>query len=122
MIFRILSFHYRLCINMIYSFMRLLLFFDLPMHNKKEIKIYTQFRKYLIQNGYLMVQYSVYCKLFANREAAVKHVQILKRNIPAKGIVHVMLVTEKQYARMEILIGGKSVQEKLAGSKAFVKL
>lgn len=33
---------------MIYEFMRLVLFFDLPMKTKKEVKIYTHFRKYLI--------------------------------------------------------------------------
>ena len=36
---------------MIYEFMRLVLFFDLPMKTKKEVKIYTHFRKYLIKNG-----------------------------------------------------------------------
>lgn len=64
---------------MIYEFMRLVLFFDLPMKTKKEVKIYTHFRKYLIKNGYMMMQFSVYCKIFPNREAAVKHVNILKR-------------------------------------------
>lgn len=107
---------------MIYEFMRLILFFDLPMHTKNEIRIYNKFRKYLIQNGYLMMQFSVYCKLFPNREAAVKHIQILKRNIPTKGLVHIMMITEKQYERIEILVGNQSRQEELAGSKAYVKL
>ena len=40
---------------MIYEFMRLVLFFDLPMKTKKEVKIYTHFRKYLIKNGYMMM-------------------------------------------------------------------
>ena len=67
---------------MIYDFMRLILFFDLPVMTKTDRRNYALFRKYLIQNGYMMMQFSVYCKIFPNREAAVKHVNILKKNIP----------------------------------------
>lgn len=102
--------------------MRLILFFDLPMNTKQEIKVYTKFRKYLIQNGYMMMQFSVYCKLFANREAAIKHVQILRRNVPLKGQIRLMLVTEKQYANIEIIVGGKSYQEELVSDDFFIKI
>lgn len=102
--------------------MRLILFFDLPMNTKQEIKVYTKFRKYLIQNGYMMMQFSVYCKLFPNREAAIKHVQILKRNVPLRGQIRLMLVTEKQYANIEIIVGGKSYQEELISDDFFIKL
>lgn len=107
---------------MIYDFMRLILFFDLPMKTKKEVKVYTSFRKYLIKEGYIMMQYSVYCKIFANRDAAVKHVNILKTNVPKDGEIRVMVVTEKQYARMEIIVGGKSKQEELVNNNSFIKL
>ena len=80
---------------MIYDFMRLILFFDLPVVSKEDRRIYATFRKYLIKNGYIMMQYSVYCKIFANREAAVKHVNILQRNVPQKGQIRILLVTEK---------------------------
>lgn len=70
---------------MIYDFMRLILFFDLPMVTKEDVKIYTSFRKYLIQNGYMMMQYSVYCKIFPNRDAASNHVQKLKSKVPKEG-------------------------------------
>ena len=90
---------------MIYEFMRLILFFDLPVTTKKDRKTYAQFRKYLIQNGYMMMQYSVYCKIFANREAAVKHVANLEKSVPKKGQIRLLLVTEKQYAKIEIITG-----------------
>lgn len=67
---------------MIYEFMRLVIFFDLPMTTKKEKRVYSRFRKYLIKNGYMMMQYSVYCKIFPNRDAAVKHVSILRKMFP----------------------------------------
>ena len=102
--------------------MRLILMFDLPTTSKKEIKVYTKFRKYLIENGYIMMQYSVYCKIFANREAATQHIKILKRNTPTKGQIRIMLVTEKQYANIEIIVGGKSIQEETVNSNSFIEL
>ena len=45
---------------MIYDFMRLILFFDLPVVSKEDRRIYATFRKYLIKNGYIMMQTSVY--------------------------------------------------------------
>lgn len=107
---------------MIYNFMRLIIFFDLPVVSKADRKAYASFRKYLITNGYLMMQYSVYCKLFANREAAVKHVNLLQRNVPKKGQVRILLVTEKQYSRIEIIVGGKSNQEAIVNSDSFIKI
>ena len=107
---------------MVYDFMRLVLMFDLPTVSKKDIKIYNRFRKYLIENGYIMMQYSVYCKIFANREAATQHIKILKRNTPNKGQIRIMLVTEKQYANIEIIVGGKSLQEEVVGVNSFIEL
>ena len=102
---------------MIYEFMRLVLFFDLPMTTRKEKRIYAHFRKYLIKNGYMMMQYSVYCKIFPNREAAVKHVNILRKNVPNAGQIRLLMVTEKQYSKIEIIVGGKSNQEKISYKK-----
>mgnify|MGYP000422429312 FL=1 len=59
--------------------MRIIVFFDLPVITAKSRRDYYNFRKYLIKNGYMMMQFSVYCKIFPNREAAVKHVNILKK-------------------------------------------
>lgn len=107
---------------MIYEFMRLVIFFDLPMTTKKEKRVYSRFRKYLIKNGYMMMQYSVYCKIFPNRDAAVKHVAILRKNVPHDGQIRLLMVTEKQYSKIEIIVGGKSNQEKIINSESFIKL
>ncbi|WP_029072874.1 CRISPR-associated endonuclease Cas2 [Kandleria vitulina] len=107
---------------MIYNFVRIILFFDLPMNTKKEKRVYRNFRKYLIQNGYMMMQFSVYCRIFANREAAVNHITILKRNVPKEGQIRIMLVTEKQYSKIEIIVGGKSKQEEIVTRDSFTKL
>ena len=69
-----------------------------------------------------MIQYSVYCKIFNNRDAAIKHINILNRNIPSKGYIRLMLVTEKQYNNSIIIIGGKSNQEKVLTIDPFIVL
>lgn len=69
-----------------------------------------------------MMQLSVYCKIFANREAAVKHINILKKNVPKEGQIRILVVTEKQYAKIEIIVGGKSLQEATVNAESFIEL
>ena len=68
------------------------------------------------------MQLSVYCKIFANREAAVKHINILKKNVPKEGQIRILVVTEKQYAKIEIIVGGKSLQEATVNAESFIEL
>lgn len=94
-----------------YKIMRLLLFFDLPMNTKYERRIYTRFRKYLINNGFSMIQFSVYVKIFPNRVSMTQYIQTLRNHLPEKGSIRVMGVTNKQYEKMLIMVGGKTIQE-----------
>lgn len=91
--------------------MKMMIFFDLPMTSNKEIRIYTKFRKFLLKNGYIMLQYSVYCKTFNNIDAAHAFVKVIRKNVPCRGNIRIMIVTEKQYNDIEIIVGGKSNQE-----------
>lgn len=99
-----------------------MVFFDLPTTTKADVKVYNKFRKYLIKNGYIMLQYSVYCKIFPNREAVVNHVNILKRNVPQNGNIRIMMITEKQFSRMELIVGGKSMQEEIITDESLIIL
>ena len=87
--------------------MRLLLFFDLPTETSKNRLDYTRFHKFLIKNGFIMMQKSVYSKLVINNvtSAAVK-AKISKNLLPA-GIIELLEVTENQFSRIEYLIGEK---------------
>jgi|SRR5690554_4967723 len=107
---------------MIYDFMRVILLFDLPMTTKKDVRTYNVFRKYLIKNGYIMMQFSVYCRIFNNRESATKHLEVLKRNVPKKGQIRVMTVTEKQYSNIAIIVGGVSKQENVVSEEPYLSL
>lgn len=107
---------------MMYEFMRVILLFDLPVLTKKDRYVYSVFRRKLISNGYIMLQYSVYCKLFNNRDSATKHISNLKKDLPKKGSIRILMLTEKQYSNMEILIGGKSKGEEKITIEPFMIL
>ena len=91
---------------MSYRFMRILVMFDLPMVTSAERKEYTKFRKYLIKAGFLMMQESIYCKLSPNSTLADAVVENVRKNKPENGLVQVLRVTEKQYSKMEYIVGG----------------
>lgn len=103
-----------------YKFMRMLLFFDLPVKTKKDRRIYSKFRKGLITKGFFMIQYSIYAKIYANRDAAIKDKEIIKRIVPEKGNIRIMIVTEKQYTNIEIIVGGKNNQENTINEEAMI--
>ena len=90
---------------MSYRYMRIFVFFDLPVLTAKERRDYRQFRRFLIKSGFLMMQESVYCKLAQNSTAAEMIIDNVKKNKPNDGLVQILKVTEKQYAKMEFIVG-----------------
>lgn len=85
--------------------MRIMVMFDLPVVTKKERKIATKFRKYLLDEGYVMMQYSVYYRICNGYDMAKKYIQILERVVPKKGSVRALVLTEKQFSEMKLLVG-----------------
>lgn len=92
--------------------MRMLVFFDLPMVTRAEKRAYTVFRRFLLNDGYDMIQFSVYGRILNGTDAEKKHLKRLTANLPPAGSVRVMTVTEKQYASMLLLVGMPLFQEK----------
>ncbi len=88
--------------------MRVIVFFDLPVLTEKNRKEYRDFRKHLIKSGFIMMQESVYCKLVQNNTAADAVSDNLKKNKPSAGLVQLLKVTEKQYAKMEFIVGSST--------------
>lgn len=103
-------------------FMRVLVFFDLPTGTQREKKQYVRFRKYLLNNGYEMLQYSVYCRITGNRDEAEKYIARLQMNLPRDGQVRSLLITELQYEQMKILLGHPNVSEEKIKDKELVVL
>ncbi|HFI0256920.1 TPA: CRISPR-associated endonuclease Cas2 [Streptococcus suis] len=90
---------------MSYRYMRMLLMFDMPTDTVDERKAYRKFRKFLINEGFIMHQFSVYSKLLLNNSASNAMLERLKANNPQKGNITLLTVTEKQFARMIYLHG-----------------
>ena len=93
--------------------MRLIIFFDLPVKTKQELKRYREFVKYLKNEGCLRVQYSVYAKLCINNDAAITATKRLKTNTPAEGDVRYMVVTERQYQNIISVNNKYNLQEEI---------
>lgn len=93
---------------MSYRFMRVVVFFDLPTLSPQDRRAYTRFRKKLIRGGFIMVQESVYSKLVLNQTAAAMVMEHVRKEGPEKGLVQMLVLTEKQYNRMEYIVGEHS--------------
>lgn len=85
--------------------MRMILMFDMPTETADERKAYRKFRKFLLSEGFIMHQFSVYSKLLLNNTANTAMVGRLQSNNPKKGTISLLTVTEKQFARMIYLHG-----------------
>ncbi len=97
---------------MSYKIMRVAVFFDLPTNTKAERRAATQFRKFLLDDGFDMLQYSVYTRLCPNRDVAEKHMMRVKRHAPDSGSVRLLYLTEHQFTHMHVIVGEKTTQEK----------
>ena len=87
--------------------MRIIVMFDLPTGTPNEKKAYMLFRNFLIEDGYLMEQFSVYSKVCMGGTSAASARLRLKLNTPPFGSVTVFEMTEKQYASREILVDSR---------------
>ena len=85
--------------------MRIFVFFDLPMDTLEEKREYRKFRKALIKNGFIMMQESVYCNLMTTPSVENSVKNMIQMNKPSKGVVQTLVVTEKQFVKMEYVVG-----------------
>lgn len=85
--------------------MRVIVFFDLPSVTTKEKREYRNFRKFLIGEGFLMMQESIYSKIVLNNTVANSVKERVRKNKAKKGLIQMLVITEKQYAGIEYIIG-----------------
>jgi CRISPR-associated protein Cas2 len=88
-----------------YRIMRVLVFFDLPTDTKQDRKNAGTFRKKMLADGFQMFQFSIYMRHCSSRENAEVHIIRTKNNLPPKGNVGIMCITDKQFGMMEIFHG-----------------
>lgn len=88
----------------------LLVAFDLPTTTKKERKAAHDFREWLKDDGYSMMQWSVYvraCVTFARQET---HLARLKVHLPAEGSVRAIFITRAQWEKSYVMHGAPSAE------------
>lgn len=93
---------------MSFRYMRVIVFFDLPTETAKDRKIYSRFRKLLINEGFIMLQKSVYAKLALNKSIVNSIKDKIYKSKPTRGIVQMLVITEKQYSQIEYVVGKSS--------------
>ncbi|PAF46218.1 CRISPR-associated endonuclease Cas2 [Helicobacter sp. 12S02232-10] len=93
-------------------FMRILVMFDMPTYTKEDRKNSAKFRKELIKDGFLMLQFSVYARICKGVASANSHLNRLDLILPPKGHIRALILTEKQFDQMRLLLGQKSELEK----------
>lgn len=96
--------------------MRILVLFDLPSVLKSEKRSYVRFRKALMDDGFVMLQYSIYMRFCRNLKDSQKHIVRVKAMAPQDGNIRILSITEHQYEEMILVIGELSETEKIVRS------
>lgn len=94
--------------------MWLFVFFDLPVGTKPEKRAASKFRMFLKDDGFLMLQYSVYARICRGEDGAEVHVKRVTSGLPSKGSVRALQVTDRQYGRMKLMLGTAGKNERVA--------
>ena len=88
--------------------MWVIVLFDLPTDSAQARKNYTLFRKHILEDGFSMMQYSVYMRHCASDENAQVHVERVKRVLPPDGEVRIVKITDKQFGNIQVFFGEKA--------------
>ena len=87
------------------KFMWLMVIFDLPTKTRKERLYANRFRNFLIKDGYVRLQWSVYGRICNGQERVDKHLKRVQSNLPPKGNVRALQLTDRQFGNMKFLLG-----------------
>lgn len=85
--------------------------FDLPTETINDRRNYARFRKNLKQDGFSMMQFSIYTRHCNSRENAEVHIKRVKSFLPNKGEIIIFTLTDKQFGMMEFFRGKSPAQK-----------
>lgn len=88
-----------------YQYMWIFAMFDLPIKAEEQKRQYQHFRKALMADGFMMLQFSVYARFCESRAHAAKFFRHIRDIMPPQGQVRVLAVTDKQFEDMLLLFG-----------------
>ena len=77
--------------------MWMLVMFDLPTDTKPQRKAATDFRHFLLDQGFERSQFSVYARFVNGKEGFETRLKRIERSLPDWGDVQVLQITDKQY-------------------------
>lgn len=103
-----------------YVAVRVICIFDLPVVTANDKRAYRTFRKFLIQNGFEMLQYSVYIRTCPNRSYANKFYNRITQNAPRQGDIKLLTITEKQFEDMASIRCRDKEKQKIIRSDSLV--
>lgn len=90
-----------------YKTMWILVAFDMPTETKVDRKRVTKFRKYLLDDGFKMFQYSIYVRHCASRENMQVHIKRVRKHLPPNGKVSILRFTDAQFGKTINFYGRK---------------
>lgn len=79
--------------------------FDLPITTKELKRDYARFRKFLLSQGFSMLQFSVYARHCPSEESGEGIKSRVRQEVPPHGQVRLLLVTDRQFGKMENFYG-----------------
>lgn len=83
----------------------LMVAFDLPTTSKQDRKNASKFRKFLLGDGYQMMQFSAYVRPCVNASRQQTHLRRVKVHMPPEGSVRAIYITRAQWERSYIIHG-----------------
>ncbi len=97
-----------------YQIMWLFVCFDLPTLSAEERRAASGFRKTLLEDGFVMHQYSVYIRHCSSKAVAQQHIRRIRTATPPEGHVSILRVTDLQYGEIVNIWGRKAKKLKEA--------
>ncbi len=100
-----------------YQIMWMIVLFDLPVIEKQERKDAAEFRKFLLDEGFSMCQFSVYMKLLSGKEAVEQYYKKIQKVLPEAGKVDIICITDKQYENIISYVGKEKDANKMVNKQ-----
>ena len=99
----------------------LIVCFDLPVVEKEDMRQANAFRKSLLNQGYFMLQNSIYVRSCVTYDKTDQHIRNLKIIAPSTGIITAFYITDRQWSlsvNIQKFDYGKSKYKKKAGENS----
>lgn len=100
-------------------YMYVMVFFDLGTKTASQRRVANKFRNMLLDAGFFRIQLSIYARSCAT-EKTDSIVRKVKKFLPEEGHVRLLQVTDKQFGRIELLVGSKEKTEELSGKQTLL--